>query len=109
MKTRIGFVSNSSSASFVVWYKDITPVQLQAIKDLCKPRETCTPNLEMFLLPTKWDLWTVMFFDDQIVGDTLMDNGELKPVFLSLGIPGSAVHWEDDNDIDWEAFEDSEI
>lgn len=74
MKVRQGFVSNSSSASFIIALSKLTPDQLKIITEYGKP--PINPALHC-----KWGLDYWEFEVDErrglLVGSTYMDNGDL--------------------------------
>ena len=59
MKKRMGFVSNSSSASFIVDKEYLTQYQINGIK-----------NREQ----DSWDFWNIIENEDTIEGNTAIDN-----------------------------------
>ena len=69
MKTRSGFVSNSSSSSFVVSKHFLTPLQIEQIKDVDR-------------LANEWGIdrwhsagnWHIKENEHELFGDTMMDN-----------------------------------
>ena len=67
MKTRYGFVSNSSSCSFVIKKYYLSPWQIEQIKN----HATC--GIEY----ADTDHWEITETDDTISGDTIMDNFNL--------------------------------
>jgi len=89
MKTRLGFVSNSSSSSFIVSKNSLTEEQIEALHDVC-------------LLPIGEyrDEWNLNFRGSIISGMTYMDNGGGEDgLFYWLkinGYPMGAFEWDDD-------------
>ena len=89
MKTRLGFVSNSSSASFVIDKRYTTAEMIQRLKDYCnnigEGENQC------------WDYWVINENEDFVSGFTTMDNGGLYDwICANLDIPLKAVvHWGD--------------
>jgi hypothetical protein len=80
MKLRIGFVSNSSSASFVVYKKNVPEAVLDAIRDhLAFAIEHGFRNVSdidlKYLHPTDW---TIIETDTELRGETTMDNFEMN-------------------------------
>ena len=82
MKIRNGFVSNSSSASFIISKKDLTENQ---IDELLK----YTDNEK------NYDGWTIEEESNSIAGFTIMDNETINSFFNSLNIPDNHIEWRD--------------
>ena len=82
MKIRTGFVSNSSSASFVVPKSALTYLQGQQLLAY----NTADENT---------DGWTVREDGDRLVGWTSMDNGDMEVYMRKIGIIKDPVQWED--------------
>lgn len=89
MKIRNGFVSNSSSASFVIQLNDLTARQLQSIIN------HSTIGAEMGLDWADSDYWNITVGKDQVCGDTFMDNFDMHEFFERIGVPESVVRWDD--------------
>lgn len=114
MKLGFGFVSNSSSASFVLRMENLTDEQISAIdEELGEPRDTPIKKyIEMYDLTIKdpgdghEDHWNCVKCPGEIRGDTWMDNGYLEEWFRELKIPQSEYELVDDQLIDWEEYED---
>jgi hypothetical protein len=82
MKTRNGFVSNSSSSSFVVSGKDITFEQGKRL-------------LDYYYSPMNTDGWSITLEGNSIVGWTPMDNGAMSDFMVEIGITSkSPVQWD---------------
>lgn len=86
MKVRNGFVSNSSSSSFIISLKDITPEQYIAIINN-------DYNDQEF--PEPWD---VSVNETHIRGSTIMDNYSMWDFFEKIGVDNTKVKWDSDND-----------
>lgn len=91
MKWRVGFVSNSSSSSFVVPRSCLSTDQLERLLEKCG-----TPV-------GRWeDRWHITLDAETVRGFTIMDNGfdeddGLKAWMEKSGFPMEAVVWEHDN------------
>ena len=65
MKHRAGFVSNSSSSSFIIDKRYITPEQIERLEEYI--REDCEGG------------WNIAGSDEDFIrGYTIMDNGDLR-------------------------------
>ena len=84
MKTRSGFVSNSSSASFVIGLDKITAKQLDRLMNYDNEAEA-----------RQGDGWGITKEDDCVRGWTIMDNGDMDEFMEEIGIDRKVVAWED--------------
>lgn len=88
MKTRIGFVSNSSSSSFVVDKAKLTLEQIEAILD---PRSFLEAHFVYAREFGEYDYpWRIQEFPRTIIGYTDMDNFDMLGFMEELGIPNEA-------------------
>lgn len=85
MKIRIGFVSNSSSASFVVKLADITDEQLVGLMQT---------TYQYGESKYRGDGWNVWIFGNEVHASTTMDNGDMGEWMEILGVDKSKVVWE---------------
>ena len=69
MKIRKSFITNSSSASFVVQKKFLSPAQINRIKNVIMSKK-CYDGL-----------WVIKEYLDRIEGSTDMDNDHLLAIF----------------------------
>ena len=80
MKTRIGFVSNSSSSSFVIRKEDLSVIQYEAIKN----------HRSSSAFKSKWldqnDGWSITENDETIEGYTIMNNFDMYSYLESLRV-----------------------
>lgn len=103
MKLRTGFVSNSSSASFVIKLADLTPEQIEAIKNATVDQKTLAPGFTIgWLDGGVEDAWDIMLSDENVSGGTVCNNDCIWDFFDRLGIPRSIVSFCDDSDGPWE-------
>jgi len=90
MKIRNGFVSNSSSSSFVIYKKDLRcSCQVEQIKNHSKLGK------EMGMGYAD-ESWAIVVDDSKIVGSTWMDNFEMKEFLEKIGINMKKIKWSDD-------------
>lgn len=93
MKVRLGFVSNSSSSSFVLSKSRCTERQLNAIRDHITYAETHFVGFN-----TKaFDWWDITESKEEIRGFTWMDNFDMEAFMEKIGIPDDAVRFDGEN------------
>ena len=104
MKTRNGFVSNSSSSSFVIFKKALTKKQLDKIlhiehwiekfiiKDDLKGGKK---NVKERFSYYDSDPWRIIEFDDYIFGETSMDNFDINDYFDFIKVDNNFIKWDD--------------
>jgi len=98
MKTRNGFVSNSSSSSFVVRKDALTEEQIQGIYDHNKSEQF----KDVDYLDDK-DVWTILDQGETLLGYTWMDNFDMRFHLQELGIKEEDVEFDRGlPDIAWE-------
>ena len=92
MKTRIGFVSNSSSSSFAIYKKDLTGKQIEQIRNHGEVGE------QMGIQYAKSDEWSVQESDTIIGASTWMDNFDMHHFLREIGVDEGnteVVEWSD--------------
>jgi len=87
MKTRNGFVSNSSSSSFVIGLAALSAQQLSKIMDheMLSRRYGLTCDTE--------DRWSITINDDTVEGYTSMDNFNMKSFLDMIGVDKKFIMW----------------
>ena len=94
MKIRIGFVSNSSSASFVLKRRRLSKFQEEAVID----HLDCSIGLLRWTNDRHYNWkWSIDVNDKTIEGYTSTDNFPMSEFFDAIGIPGSEYEMEDDS------------
>lgn len=100
MRLRLGFVSNSSSSSFVIPLQYVTEKQLHEIKNHLDIVKLFVSNPELY--PNCWkgyeeceydkeDAWEVNVSDNNVSGSTDMDSFDMYSFLASIGIDMSKV------------------
>jgi len=90
MKVRLGFVSNSSSSSFIVQKKALSEVQMNALKDHINYANENFPQIGW---AEKINTWSIGETDEQITLSTGMDNFDMKEFLIAIGIKNENIEW----------------
>lgn len=92
MKVRNGFVSNSSSSSFIINLDDISARQLQQIED-----HKNSNMYKKYYGDDYYQCWFVFVHEEEGVvrGNTPMDNFDMEEYLESIGIVMDKVKWGD--------------
>jgi hypothetical protein len=119
MKTRMGFVSNSSSASFVIGKSKLTPEQIEKIKNYKEVAYELGDYAN--IKPKEWEKdsrfgpcgkfgwidgwWQIDEKKDYIKGYTNMDNFDFHAFLLAIGVKEEDIDW-DGHDGGWKPDEE---
>ena len=89
MKIRNGFVSNSSSSSFIIEIEKITETQLKQIKShrVISKRFNLNCNDD--------DEWEIHIRDTYVIGFTYMDNFRMELFLEAIGVKPEDIEWYD--------------
>ena len=98
MKKREGFVSNSSSSSFIIQKKNLTELQIEQISthiDTAIKLATDNHKYAIFGYCESYDAWSVDEKEHSILVSTFMDNFDMHEFLLAIGISENDFNWED--------------
>ena len=92
MKIRLGFVSNSSSSSFVINKSDLTDEQIYKINNYFK---IVSESSEKERHRIGWDetRWRIGESENYITGKTEMDNFDMWFYLTDIGISDDKIEW----------------
>lgn len=103
MKIRNGFVSNSSSASFMVKLKDITHEQLHQIVDHSEVSQEIAKNDAEYASEQDDDGWETVHISYEygnLMCFTMMDNFDMRLFLGKIGVDLSKVKFDDQHNYD---------
>jgi hypothetical protein len=86
MKVRSGFVSNSSSSSFIISTDDITVEQFKKIANYIEGSDAIGITVHT--------RWYIQEENNKVVGVTTGDDGQMKRYLNEIGIDHNAIIWE---------------
>jgi len=98
MKLKTDFVTNSSCASFVIQKKHLTDLQIFMIHNHMKIAEQYyggrneDPNANWSW--SKYDAWKITETENNIAGETSMDNFDMIKFLINMGIDEDHIHHE---------------
>ena len=99
MKNRNGFVSNSSSSSFVIDKQYISAHQMEQIENHIEEGKKMGMYGALGEVDTyeidKYDAWTIDDLGKVIRGFTIMDNFSMDEFLMKIGIPSDKIEWGD--------------
>lgn len=91
MRIRNGFVSNSSSSSFVINKSDLTEVQILQIIDYKNQAKILGLNCSV----NDYDYWEISEDETFVYGQTPMDNFDMEEFLYKIGINSTFIQWKD--------------
>lgn len=89
MKTRNGFVSNSSSSSFIVYKRDLTGLQVDQIINHVKVGEKLG-----IVCPSPHDAWQVEDLGLALHCQTNMDNFDMYGFLTAIGVMDDDISYK---------------
>jgi hypothetical protein len=96
MKLRNGFVSNSSSSSFVLSKHFVSEYQLEKIRnhiEVAKDEGWVEEKGGQLGWPEPWD---ISENEHEVMGDTFMDNFDMEGFLERIGVPKKFIHMNKD-------------
>lgn len=100
MKIRRGFVSNSSSSSFVVSLRNLS------LEQLCKILNYQIWGEKLGIEYAKSDAWNISIRHGMLCGDTFMDNFDMREFLDKIGVTGVIWCQRDHGEIEIESDEE---
>ena len=98
MKIRQGFVSNSSSSSFVISRDKLTDEQIELIQDHIEHAQELRGKddrlAELFRWARDEDRWSIDVTETTVEGSTWMDNFDMYEYLEQIGVKREDVEWE---------------
>jgi len=96
MKIQFDFVSNSSCASFVIPKKFLSCHQIDLIKNHIERSNDYIihrgPQNEIYNNPH--DAWVITETENEIIGDTSMDNFDMNWFLIQIGVDEDHIEYE---------------
>ena len=96
MKKRLGFISNSSSSSFVINIDGVSARQLNKIQNHIKCSKRVSPpdgGCGDGWYNHEHDAWEIEVFDNTIRGSVFMNNFNMRYFLSVIGIKDEDISW----------------
>ena len=90
MKFRYGFVSNSSSCSFIVPKKILSEGQMDKLRNHI---EYARNNFPQISYANDEDTWSIEETDEQMTLSTCMNNFDMEAFLIAIGVPEENIEW----------------
>jgi hypothetical protein len=91
VKFRDGFVSNSSSSSFVISRNLLTDKQVEQIMDHMRVAHRLQIG-SATEFASEHDAWHIDVTDESVSGRTWMDNFDMRAFLKGIGVPNNVVN-----------------
>ena len=95
MKIRNGFVSNSSSSSFVIAMDKVSDLQLEAIHNHSEIQKNLPQELKDIFDLEFEDSWGIDKKGQFLTGTTMMDNFNMVGFLKMIGIDDRDISWDE--------------
>ena len=94
MKTRLGFVSNSSSSSFVIDKHHLSPAQIEQIENHIAESKGMKTEYDGEVWACEGDKWDIEVVENAVRGSTFMDNFDMRWFLKQIGVTYEAILWD---------------
>ena len=95
MKIRKGFVSNSSSSSFIIQMRYLSDDQLEAIHNHNEIWQNLNKNIKKIYDLEFDDSWAIEKKDNYLTGWTTMDNFNMRGFMEMINVNSKDITWDD--------------